>query len=98
MADRIESGDALIVHATIEALSAHTIHIRSLDLDGVYLKSAAAELQLTVLAAVATFERYRIKERIRAGLDRTSKNDGRPVVLHTTVPFKPRKLAGFLSQ
>lgn len=110
MADRMESGDVLIVLkldrlgrdvqdvlSTIEALSARSIHVHSLDLDGVDLTSAAGKLQLTVLAAVAAFERDRIKERTREGLARTSKKGGRPVAVRTTRAVQTAKSRG-LSQ
>lgn len=97
MAERMESGDVLVVLkldrlgrdvqdvlATIEVLASRSIHVRSLDLDGVDLASAAGKLQLTVLAAVAAFERDRIKERTKEGLARTSKKAGRPKAIETT--------------
>lgn len=110
MADRLEAGDVLVVLkldrlgrdvqdvlATIEVLSARSIHVRSLDLDGVDLTSAAGKLQLTVLAAVAAFERDRIKERTREGLARTDKKGGRPVAVRTTRAVQAAKERG-LSQ
>lgn len=97
MADRLEAGDVLVVLkldrlgrdvqdvlATIEAMAARKVHVRSLDLDGVDLTSAAGRLQLTVLAAVAAFERDRIKERTKEGLARTTKKSGRPEAVGTT--------------
>ena len=97
MADRMEAGDVLVVLkldrlgrdvqdvlATIEELAVRKIHVRSLDLDGVDLTSAAGKLQLTVLAAVAAFERDRIRERTKEGLARTSKKGGRPEALGGT--------------
>jgi putative DNA-invertase from lambdoid prophage Rac len=97
MADRMEAGDMLIVLkldrlgrdvqdvlSTIEALAARSIHVRSMDLDGVDLTSAAGKLQLTVLAAVAAFERDRIKERTKEGLARSDKKSGRPEAVATT--------------
>lgn len=64
------------VLTTIEVLAARSIHVRSLDLDGVDLTSAAGKLQPTVLAAVAAFECDRIKERTKEGLARTTKKGG----------------------
>lgn len=100
MADRMEAGDVLVVLkldrlgrdvqdvlATIEVLSSRSIHVKSLDLDGVDLTSAAGRLQLTVLAAVAAFERDRIKERTKEGLANAlekGKKLGRPVAVDTT--------------
>ena len=97
MAERMEKGDSLIVLkldrlgrdvqdvlATVERLAADGIHVRSLDLDGVDLTSAAGKLQLTVLAAVAAFERDRMRERTKEGLARSTKKAGRPVAIDTT--------------
>lgn len=110
MADRMESGDVLVVLkldrlgrdvqdilATIEAFSAREIQVRSMDLDGVDLTSAAGRLQLTVLAAVASFERDRIRERTVEGLARSEKRGGRPVAVKTTSRVQAMKQKG-LSQ
>ena len=107
MADRMEAGDVLVVLkldrlgrdvqdvlATSEVLAARAIHVRSLDLDGVDLTSAAGKLQLTVLAAVAAFERDRIKERTKEGLARTSKKPGRPEAVATTKAVQACKAKG----
>lgn len=97
MVERIEAGDTLVVLkldrlgrdvqdvlATVEKLASDGIHVRSLDLDGVDLTCAAGKLQLTVLAAVAAFERDRIRERTKEGLARSNKKGGRPVAVGTT--------------
>lgn len=113
MVDRMEAGDALVVLkldrlgrdvqdvlATIEVLSNRHIHVKSLDLDGVDLTSAAGKLQLTVLAAVAAFERDRIKERTKEGLRRAhaqGKKLGRPIATATTAAVQQQKSKG-LSQ
>lgn len=107
LADRMEAGDMLVVLkldrlgrdvqdvlSTIEEMAARSIHVRSLDLDGVDLTSAAGKLQLTVLAAVAAFERDRIKERTKEGLARTSKKAGRPEALGTTRAVQACKAKG----
>lgn len=107
MADRMEAGDVLVVLkldrlgrdvqdvlSTIEVLAARSIHVRSLDLDGVDLTSAAGKLQLTVLAAVAAFERDRIKERTKEGLARTDKKAGRPEAVETTKAVQTSKARG----
>lgn len=80
VADRMEKGDTLLVLkldrlgrdvqdvlSTVTHFSERGIHVKSLDLDGVDLTSAAGRLQLTVLAAVAAFERDRIKNVRRRG-------------------------------
>lgn len=107
MAERMETGDTLVVLkldrlgrdvqdvlATVEKLAKDGIHVRSLDLDGVDLTSAAGKLQLTVLAAVAAFERDRIKERTKEGLARSSKKGGRPVATDTTEAVQKLKAKG----
>jgi len=107
MVDRLEAGDVLVVLkldrlgrdvqdvlATIEELSARSIHVKSFDLDGVDLTSAAGKLQLTVLAAVAAFERDRIRERTKEGLARSHKKPGRPVALTTTKKVQVCKKRG----
>lgn len=113
MVDRMEAGDSLVVLkldrlgrdvqdvlSTIEVLASRHIHVKSLDLDGVDLTSAAGKLQLTVLAAVAAFERDRIKERTKEGLKRAhaqGKKLGRPAATETTKAVQIAKAKG-LSQ
>ncbi|MEV2123049.1 recombinase family protein [Pseudomonas aeruginosa] len=113
LVDRMESGDSLIVLKldrlgrdvqdvlrTIDELSQRQIHVRSLDLDGVDLTSAAGKLQLTVLAAVASFERDRIKERTVEGIRRAQANGkrlGRPAATTTNRSVQQCKEKG-LSQ
>jgi putative DNA-invertase from lambdoid prophage Rac len=108
--DRMEAGDSLVVLkldrlgrdvqdvlSTIEVLASRQLHVLSMDLDGVDLTSAAGKLQLTVLAAVAAFERDRIKERTREGLARSTKKSGRPEAVETTKAVQGCKKNG-LSQ
>lgn len=113
MVERMEAGDSLVVLkldrlgrdvqdvlTTIEALANRGIHVKSLDLEGVDLASAAGKLQLTVLAAVAAFERDRIKERTKEGLRRAraeGKRLGRPHAVNTTAAVQSWKAKG-LSQ
>ncbi|MHC5347478.1 recombinase family protein [Metapseudomonas furukawaii] len=110
MVDRMEAGDMLVVLkldrlgrdvqdvlATIGALASRSIHVKSLDLEGVDLTSAAGKFQLTVLAAVAAFERDRIKERTNEGLKRALKDGkklGRPVAVETTKAVQEKKAKG----
>jgi len=97
LVDRMEAKDTLLVLkldrlgrdvqdvlSTVEHLAQKQIHVKSLDLDGVDLTSAAGRLQLTVLAAVAAFERDRIRERTKEGLARSTKKAGRRPALETT--------------
>jgi putative DNA-invertase from lambdoid prophage Rac len=79
---------------TVSHLATVGIHVRSMDLDGVDLTSAAGRLHLTVLAAVAAFERDRIRERTKGGLARSTKKAGRPVATATTVVVQRRKAMG----
>ncbi|HGP0855708.1 TPA: recombinase family protein [Yersinia enterocolitica] len=87
--NKLETGDQLVVLkldrlgrdmidivSTIKMLQGKKISVRSLDLDGVDLTSAAGEFQLKVLAAVADFERNRIIERTREGLAK-ARSEGR---------------------
>lgn len=108
MADRLEAGDTLVVLkldrlgrdvrdvlTTIESLASRGVQVRSMDLDGIDLTSAAGRLQLTVLAAVAAFERDRIRERTKEGLARSEKKGGRPVAIKTTITVQALKNKGF---
>ncbi|MCY1452563.1 hypothetical protein D9M71_694920 [compost metagenome] len=61
---------------------------------GEQLGSAAGKLQLTVLAAVAAFERDRIRELTKEGLARTSKKGGRPEALEATKAVQACKAKG----
>lgn len=87
--NKLEPGDELIVLkldrlgrdmidvlSTIDMLRAKGIVVKSLDLDGVDLTSSAGRFQLGVLAAVANFEKDRIRERTQEGLKRV-KTEGR---------------------
>ncbi|WP_418903705.1 recombinase family protein [Pokkaliibacter plantistimulans] len=49
---------------------------------------------MTVLAAVAAFERDRIKERTKEGLARSTKKAGRPVASSTTSAVQACKTKG----
>lgn len=104
MTERLEAGDTLVVLkldrlgrdvqdvlATVERLGKEGVHVVSLDLDGVDLTSAAGKLQLTVLAAVAAFERDRIRERTKEGLARSPNKGGRPVAVSTTASVQRLK-------
>jgi DNA invertase Pin-like site-specific DNA recombinase len=65
----------------LEELSALDVDLVSLQ-EGIDATTPAGRLQLHVLAAIAEFERDRIAERVKAGLDRaraTGKRLGRPM-------------------
>lgn len=81
--DKLDDGDTLIVTkldrlgrnttdvlSTVEKLAAMGIHVHCLALKGVDLTSASGKLHMTVLAAVAQFERDLLIERTHAGLAR----------------------------
>lgn len=95
--DRLEDGDVLIVtkldrlgrnamdvRATVEELAAVGVRVHCLALGGADLTSAAGKMTMTVLSAVAEFERDLLLERTAAGLARareTGKVLGRPRAL-----------------
>jgi len=81
--DRLESGDVLIVSRldrlgrntidvmqTVDALAERGVKVYCLALGGADLTSAAGRMTMTVLAAVANFERDLLIERTQAGLSR----------------------------
>lgn len=87
--NKLEPGDELIVSkldrlgrdmidvlSTVDMLRAKGIIVKSLDLDGVDLTSSAGRFQMSVLAAVANFEKDRIRERTIDGLAK-AKSEGR---------------------
>jgi putative DNA-invertase from lambdoid prophage Rac len=91
LVDRLESGDVLIVtkldrlgrnamdvRATVERLAADDVRVHCLALGGVDLTSAAGRMTMTVLSAVAEFERDLLIERTQAGLTRV-KAEGKPL-------------------
>lgn len=92
--NKLESGDSLVVLKldrlgrdmidvlnTVKMLRTKGIIVKSLDLDGVDLTSSAGRFQMSVLAAVANFEKDRIRERTQEGLAKAKaqgKKLGRP--------------------
>jgi putative DNA-invertase from lambdoid prophage Rac len=97
LAERLEKGDVLIVtkldrlgrnamdvRATIEALALTGVRVHCLALGGVDLTSPAGRMTMSVIAAVAEFERDLLIERTQSGLDRAraaGKTLGRPSAL-----------------
>eukprot|EP00456_Euglypha_rotunda_P040488 TRINITY_DN3126_c0_g1_i6.p1 TRINITY_DN3126_c0_g1~~TRINITY_DN3126_c0_g1_i6.p1 ORF type:complete len:196 (-),score=9.21 TRINITY_DN3126_c0_g1_i6:265-852(-) len=95
--DRLEAGDILIVtkldrlgrnamdvRATVEKLAAEGIRVHCLALGGTDLTSPAGKMTMSVIAAVAEFERDLLIERTQAGLSRAKaegKALGRPMTL-----------------
>jgi putative DNA-invertase from lambdoid prophage Rac len=81
--DRFEDGDTLVVTkldrlgrnttdvvGTVERLAGMGVHVHCLALKGTDLTSPAGKLHMTILAAVAAFERDLLVERTHAGLAR----------------------------
>ena len=97
--DKLESGDVLVVtkldrlgrnamdvRSTVEALAAEGIKVHCLQLGGVDLTSPAGKMIMTVISAMAEFERDLLIERTQAGLSRAKaegKTLGRPRALST---------------
>lgn len=86
---KLDEGDTLVVTkldrlgrntrdvlATVERLASLGVHLRCLAIDGVDLTSSAGKLHMTVLAAVAQFERDVLIERTHAGLAK-ARSEGR---------------------
>lgn len=95
--DRLEAEDVLIVtkldrlgrnamdvRATVERLATEGVKVHCLALGGADLTSAAGKMIMTVISAMAEFERDLLVERTQAGLSRAKaegKRLGRPMVL-----------------
>jgi len=95
--DRLEEGDVLLVtkldrlgrnamdvRSTVERLDRSGVRVHCLALGGVDLTSAAGKMTMSVIAAVAEFERDLLVERTQAGLARAKAEGralGRPSVL-----------------
>jgi putative DNA-invertase from lambdoid prophage Rac len=60
--------NAMDVRGTVEQLAAHSVRVHCLALGGVDLTSAAGKMTMSVLSAVAEFERDLLVERTQAGL------------------------------
>jgi len=73
--------NAMDVRATVERLAGMKVRVHCLALGGVDLTSPAGKMTMTVIAAVAEFERDLLVERTQAGLSRAiaeGKKLGRP--------------------
>lgn len=97
LVDRLEADDVLIVtkldrlgrnsmdvRATVEALAALGVRVHCLALGGVDLASPAGKMTMTVISAVAEFEKDLLIERTQSGLERAKaegKSLGRPSAL-----------------
>lgn len=97
--DRLEEGDVLLVtkldrlgrnamdvRATVERLASSGVRVHCLALGGADLTSAAGRMTMSVISAVAEFERDLLIERTRSGLNRAraeGRTLGRPAKLTT---------------
>lgn len=97
LVDKLEAGDVLIVtkldrlgrnamdvRATVDRLAEGGVRVHCLALGGVDLTSAAGKMTMSVIAAVAEFERDLLIERTQSGLQRAKsagKRLGRPPAL-----------------
>jgi putative DNA-invertase from lambdoid prophage Rac len=92
--DRLEAGDMLVVtkldrlgrnvidvRQTVDQLAERGVKVHCLALGGADLTSAAGKMVMSVLGAVAEFERDLLRERTSAGIERAraeGKQPGRP--------------------
>lgn len=100
LVDKLEDGDKLVVlkidrlgrdnidvQQTIKMLMKKGIEVKSLDLPDRDLASSDGQLVLQMFTAFAEFEKAKIAERTKAGLNRCKANGvklGRPVATETT--------------
>ncbi|HCH4196860.1 TPA: recombinase family protein [Vibrio parahaemolyticus] len=107
---QLESGDMLVVlkldrlgrdnidvQKTITMLGGRGIKVVCLDLPVADLSSAEGKLMLQMFSAFAEFERNRIRERTKEGLERAKaegKKLGRPVAHTTTDSVQAKKAEG----
>lgn len=101
--DRLEDGDVLIVtkldrlgrnamdvRATVDSLAAVGVRVHCLALGGVDLASPAGRMTMSVINAVAEFERDLLIERTQAGLSR-AKAEGRVLGRPTTLTMDQQR-------
>ena len=107
---QMESGDMLVVlkldrlgrdnidvQSTINILTDKGIKVVCLDLPVADLSSSEGKLMLQMFSAFAEFERNRIRERTKEGLERAKaqgKKLGRPVAYDTTASVQAKKSEG----
>ena len=83
--------NAMDVRATVETLAHVGVRVHCLALGGVDLTSSAGRMTMSVIAAVAEFERDLLVERTQQGLARARKQGkalGRPAALSETQRFE----------
>ena len=87
--------NAMDVRATVEKLAGENVRVHCLALGGVDLTSAAGKMTMSVISAVAEFERDLLVERTQAGLRRAKaegKKLGRPKALNAQQVEKALRL------
>ncbi|CAD5273061.1 conserved hypothetical protein [Alteromonas sp. 38] len=92
--------DNIDVQSTINLLTGKGVKVVCLDLPVADLSSAEGKLMLQMFSAFAEFERNRIRERTKEGLERVKAEGrklGRPVAKATTLSVQAKKAEG-LSQ
>ncbi|WP_318478071.1 recombinase family protein [Photobacterium leiognathi] len=92
--------DNIDVQNTINLLTQKGVRVVCLDLPVADLSSAEGKLMLQMFAAFAEFERNRIRERTKEGIERAKvqgKKLGRPRARNTTLAVQAKKTSG-LSQ
>ena len=97
---KLEAGDNIDVQQTISMLVEKGIDVVSMDLPASNLASAEGKLMLQMFSAFAEFEKSRITERTKEGLERAKKEGkrlGRPVATATYKRVQEAKTDG-LSQ
>ena len=108
--ERLDPGDVLVttkldrlgrnamdVRQTIELLTGIGVRVHCLALGGVDLNSSTGKMMMSVIAAMAEFERDLLIERTHAGLERAKaegKQLGRPVATGTRDQVQREKVAG----
>ncbi len=89
--------NAMDVRQTIELLTGIGVRVHCLALGGVDLNSSTGKMMMSVIAAMAEFERDLLIERTHAGLERAKaegKQLGRPVATGTRDQVQREKVAG----
>lgn len=108
--DRLDPGDVLVttkldrlgrnamdVRQTVELLTGIGVRVHCLALGGMDLNSSTGKMMMSVIAAMAEFERDLLIERTHAGLERAKaagKQLGRPVATGTRDKVQGEKAAG----
>ncbi len=89
--------DSIDVQNTIKLLTERGVKVVCMDLPVADLSSAEGKLMLQMFSAFAEFERNRIRERTKEGIERAKaqgKKLGRPKAHKTTAAVQAQKAAG----